>query len=247
MCFCSFVDHYTNLLLQTENKTRQEINSVINFPNHGWLEPLSQLFSDLTDALENNVHIADSFNRFIAEIFPDIFHLSIDGENAMQFTSQYRNCLKRELYAIRPKPFDDKTSKISKALNTAISSVRSFMRAFRQGVDVIDSVQRFALSRNCAGALMRMTYCSECATYTEVKPCTGLCLNVMRGCLVEVRGLDHFYSEFINALHRATLNLHRRMSLEDELHLLPAQVSDAILHAIETSSLYYTQVGFDFL
>lgn len=170
--------------------------------------------------------------------------MSTDGVNAMQFTSEYGDCLKRELYAIRPKPFDDKMQKMSKTLNTALASIRSFLRAFRLGIDVIDSVERFTLSKNCSRALVRMTHCSECATYSEVKPCAGFCLNVMRGCLVEVHGLDHFYSEFIGALHRTTLNVHRRMSLEGELHLLPAQVSDTILHAIETSSLYYTQVCF---
>lgn len=237
-----YYDHYNGLLRQTSNKTRQEINSIIAFSNHNWLQPMTQLFGDLTDALVSNINAAESVNSFLTDIFPDIFSISQEGDNTLQLTNDYRMCVKQELSAILPKPFGDKVQKSFKPLNVAIGAFRSFLRGLRMVLDMVDFVENYALSEKCTSALTRLTYCDDCMGYTSAKPCAGFCLNVLRGCLVEVRGLDHFYNEFINALHRLALNIHRHLSLEGELHLLPAHVSGAILHAIETSSSYYPQI-----
>jgi len=236
-------EHYLRLLQVTMNKTESELESVLLIPKHEWRSALSQMFKDLANSLENEINVASSVDAFFANIFPSVFQLSFDVEHKTELTAEYRNCLNREFGTILPNPFGDTPQKWSKVLNLSLGSVRSFLRALRLVVDVIDSVEKFTLNERCANALTRLTYCSECAGHeTSYKPCAGFCYNVLRGCLVEVHGLDHFYKEFINSVHRTALRVLGNMKVENELNSFPSRVEDAIVIALTTASDYSAQV-----
>ncbi|KAF7656556.1 hypothetical protein LDENG_00039520, partial [Lucifuga dentata] len=79
-----------------------------------------------------------------------------------------------------------------------------------------------------------MQYCSHCRGLTLIRPCTGLCINLMRGCLVGVSELGVPWGNLVELLQRlaatlATSSGHNSM----ELALLAVRnhVNDAILHA----------------
>lgn len=232
-----FLDHFVSLVRHAEIKARHEIRAIS--VSDDWLIPLSRLFANFTDALKSNTNIAERIDNFFIEVFPD-FLVSVSGRtDAKQLTLEYRNCLKHELSAMQPKPFDDHTRKISKSLDAALSPVRSFIKALQLAMDSIETAEKFTLSESCLNALTRLTYCSQCAGYVSVQPCEGLCLNVLRGCLVELRGMEHHYSEFTNALHRAASNLHTHRTLEREMVLLPSRISHALLHSVNASRVHY--------
>ena len=73
---------------------------------------------------------------------------------------------------------------------------------------VIEGILDLPLTEQCQNALMKMTYCSQCAGYDSVEllPCQGLCLNSLRGCLVDFADLEGPIREFTDAL--TNLNSH---------------------------------------
>jgi hypothetical protein len=232
-----FLDHFVGLVRHAEIKTRLEMRAIS--AGDDWLIPLTRLYANFTDALKSNTNIAERIDNFFFSVFPDTL-ISISGNtNAKQPTLEYRNCLKHKLSAMQPKPFHDHTRKISMLLDAALSPVRSFIKALQLAMDSIETAEKFTLSESCVNALTRLTYCSQCSGYVSVQPCEGLCLNVLRGCLVELRGMEHHYSEFTNALHRAASNLHTHRTLEKEMVLLPSRISHALLPSVNTSRVHY--------
>lgn len=79
-----------------------------------------------------------------------------------------------------------------------------------------------------------MQYCSHCRGLTLIRPCTGLCVNVMRGCLVGISELGGPWSSLVVLLQRLASTLatsSNQNSLELALLAVRNQVNDAILHA----------------
>ena len=49
-------------------------------------------------------------------------------------------------------------------------------------------------------SLVKMDMCSSCAGYVSLRSCKGLCLNLLRGCLVDLSDLEDPLSSFSQAL-----------------------------------------------
>ena len=64
--------------------------------------------------------------------------------------------------------------------------------------NVIEGILDLPLTDQCQGALMKMTYCSQCAGYNgDLLPCQGLCMNSLRGCLVD-------FADLVEPIHETT-------------------------------------------
>ncbi|KAL6965978.1 Glypican, partial [Sarracenia purpurea var. burkii] len=85
----------------------------------------------------------------------------------------------------------------------------------------------------CHEALLRMSYCSRCnGLPSTVKPCSGYCLNVMRGCLAQQAGeLDSAWSSFYESVDRLMSVVNRGQSivcLEDLLRSLDSRIHEPV-------------------
>lgn len=91
----------------------------------------------------------------------------------------------------------------------------------------------------CRAALTRMRQCSWCDG-TDAKPCHGLCVNVIRGCLArETAHLDApwtGYYETVDRLVSAVNNGQSSVCLEDLLRTLHSTIAAAIMHAMNHAS-----------
>lgn len=77
--------------------------------------------------------------------------------------------------------------------------------------NVIEGVLDLPLSDQCQSAIMKMTHCSQCAGYSSsLLPCQGLCLNSLRGCLIDLADLVGPVRDFTAALVRLKDNLDSR-------------------------------------
>ena len=77
-----------------------------------------------------------------------------------------------------------------------------YFRALKAMERVVDGVlSQPGLSEECQVSLMRMTDCARCAGFSDsAQSCNGLCLNTMRGCLLDLGDLVAPMQEFSEAL-----------------------------------------------
>jgi len=119
----------------------------------------------------------------------------------------------------------------------SVRSVHDFLRALNLGVEALEvSESAWEKTEECSTALLRMSYCSRCSGFAEVKPCAGYCQNVMRGCLAHLTELDASWNGYVDSLEEHVASSYALNSLvkaEKAIGSLDTQISDAIMHAME--------------
>ncbi|XP_049852534.1 uncharacterized protein LOC126332375 [Schistocerca gregaria] len=93
-------------------------------------------------------------------------------------------------------------------------------------------------------ALVRMSHCWRCrGLHRRVRPCAGLCLNVLRGCLTQrAAELDLPWNGYVEAAERLLAAVQGRAALDDVLCALDARIAEAAAAAVERSATLQPQV-----
>ena len=87
--------------------------------------------------------------------------------------------------------------------------------------NIIEGILDLPLTDQCQSAVMKMTHCAHCAGYNgELLPCQGLCMNSMRGCLVDFPDLVEPIQEFTDAMVNLNNVLEQRYNPWDQITLL---------------------------
>lgn len=116
---------------------------------------------------------------------------------------------------------EDKGEAILIQLNGFLRSFNQTMRylkALRTLDRVILSTVDYFLRPECQASIMKMTHCSSCAGFVAPM-CDGLCLNVMRGCLVDLSDMFESLDNFSVAL----VDLHESISSRNGLFFFWSQ------------------------
>ena len=103
-----------------------------------------------------------------------------------------------------------------------------YMRALYIADHVMETVLSQDLTGSCRNAMLKMTHCSQCATYSSPDTCGSFCLNTMRGCLVELSDLAGPFREFSEAVVRMKDRLE---PIIDQLTLIQVDFFDVIRFA----------------
>ena len=102
---------------------------------------------------------------------------------------------------------------------------------------VIEGVLDLPLTSQCQDALAKMSYCSQCAGYSsDISPCKSLCVNTMRGCLVDLINLVPPFREATVALVRVKNLLEYRYNIWDQIALLNSYFFTTVTQAQTTSA-----------
>ena len=81
-----------------------------------------------------------------------------------------------------------------------------YLRGLHTANQVLKDLVKHTLSSDCQLNLLQLTHCSACSGESSVMPCPSHCINVMRGCLVDIKELSTVYTEFYQIL-KTTSNL----------------------------------------
>ncbi|XP_029684524.1 glypican-5-like [Takifugu rubripes] len=191
------------------------------------------LSGDPVSSLDNAVH------RFYDDLFPLVYQRLLNpgmGHPSPQPSSFHSGTHKHCLRTMRQEvgPFGPHPRLLLSSLSRVLGVGRALSQLLKLAGEVVNATERLTLSRECGRGLVRMQYCSHCRGLTLIRPCTGLCVNIMRGCLMGVSDLGAPWKSLVVLLQRlaatlATSSNHNSM----ELALLAARnhVNDAILHA----------------
>ncbi|XP_075944513.1 glypican-5-like [Anarhichas minor] len=200
-----------------------------------------QLFSDIKRHVSGNSNstLDNTVRRFYNDLFPLVYRRllnpGIGHMSPKSYSSPSNNhddCLRMTRQDVSP--FGPHPRLLVSSLTRALGAGRALSRLLRLAGEVVNATEKATLSRECGRGLVRMQYCSHCRGMTMIRPCTGLCINIMRGCLVGVSELGAPWGSLVVLLQRlaatlATSSNHNSM----ELALLAVRnhVNDAILHA----------------
>lgn len=213
-------------------------------------EPIQNLYRDIRNYID--VHssapekptitpekILSSVSVFFTELFPLAYHHSADI-STKDFSMDYKECLKKSIEIISP--FADIPSQIASSLSKSLEATRMLLQAFHTGSEVLNTTDSLLIGEQstsnaeCHDALVRMTYCPKCQGMTKhTKPCSGYCLNVLRGCIAKyVAELDlpwNGYVEGVENLLGAMKNTNSEAGLSADVVIrnLDTKISAAIM------------------
>uniref|UniRef100_A0A3B3WU74 Uncharacterized protein n=1 Tax=Poecilia mexicana TaxID=48701 RepID=A0A3B3WU74_9TELE len=176
----AFQETFESLVSFTSNLTCSLFDSAYSALASDCRLPVFQLFSDIRRHLSGDAN--SSLNNAVRRFYNDLFPLV------------YRRLLNPGIG--RPSqdvsPFGPHPRLLVGSLSRALGPGRALSRLLRLAGEVVNSTEKVTLSRECGRGLVKMQYCSHCRGLTLIRPCTGLCHNVMKGCLVGVPMLLEF-------------------------------------------------------
>uniref|UniRef100_A0A3B3WU42 Uncharacterized protein n=1 Tax=Poecilia mexicana TaxID=48701 RepID=A0A3B3WU42_9TELE len=237
----AFQETFESLVSFTSNLTCSLFDSAYSALASDCRLPVFQLFSDIRRHLSGdaNSSLNNAVRRFYNDLFPLVYRRLLNpgigrpsATSHLSFLSNHDDCLRMTQQDVSP--FGPHPRLLVGSLSRALGPGRALSRLLRLAGEVVNSTEKVTLSRECGRGLVKMQYCSHCRGLTLIRPCTGLCHNVMKGCLVGVSELGAPWGRLVVLLQRlaatlATSSNHNSM----ELALLAVRnhVNDAILHA----------------
>ncbi|XP_077440444.1 glypican-5-like isoform X1 [Vanacampus margaritifer] len=238
----AYEDTFNSLVSFTSNLTSTLFDSAYSNLASDCRPHVLQLFNVINRHLSGdpNSSLEHAVGSFFNDLFPLVYRRLLNpgiGHTSPQsFSSSsspsHEDCLRMTRQDVSP--FGPHPRLLVSSLSRALGVGRTLSQLLRLAGDVVDATEKATLSRECGRGLVRMQYCSHCRGLTLIRPCTGLCVNVMRGCLVGISELAAPWKSLVILLQRlaatlATSSNHNSM----ELALLAVRnhVNDAILHA----------------
>ncbi|XP_028824979.1 glypican-5b isoform X2 [Denticeps clupeoides] len=191
---------------------------------------VSELFSDLALYLHGyaNVSAERSVHRFYDRLFPLVFR-GLVNPGLSSWSAEGLECLRATRQDVNP--FGSHPRGLAAALARALGPGRAQARALAVGLDVLNATEWLGLARECGRAIVRMQFCPHCRGLTLVRPCGGLCLNVMRGCLAGLSELDGPWRRYVATMEEMGAALAGGHELELTLLAIREKINDAILYA----------------
>uniref|UniRef100_A0A8C6V5D7 Uncharacterized protein n=1 Tax=Neogobius melanostomus TaxID=47308 RepID=A0A8C6V5D7_9GOBI len=155
-------------------------------------------------------------NRFYDDLFPLVYRRHFSSS----VHSGHDDCLRMTRQDVSP--FGPHPRLLVSSLSRALGLGRALSRLLKLAGEVINATEKASLSRECGRSLVKMHYCSHCRGLTLIRPCTGLCVNVMRGCLVSARFMRHpccsmFFHSFLPSFREFESSIQRYQWFFSEL------------------------------
>lgn len=184
---------FKSLVSFTSNLTCSLFDSAYSALASDCRPPVFQLFSDIRGHLSGDANspLNNAVRRFYNDLFPLVYRRLLNpgiGHTSAiyhsSFSTHYDDCLRMTQQDVNP--FGPHPRLLINSLSRALRPGRAMSRLLRLAGEVVNSTEKVTLSRECGRGLVKMQYCSHCRGLTLIRPCTGLCNNVMRGCLVSV-------------------------------------------------------------
>ncbi|XP_041343028.1 glypican-5-like isoform X1 [Pyrgilauda ruficollis] len=225
----AFQEAFESLLRFAENRTSSLFETAYRPMAKEAAEPVKELFTDISlYILGAETTVESAVLRFFDSLFPLVYSRLINP-GITDLSEDYTECLRLTRQDINP--FGHYSKNMVTELSKSLWASRMLSQALSLGIEVINSTEHAALSKECSRALVKMQYCPHCQGLTLIRPCVGYCLNVMRGCLASVAELDAQWREFISTLEYLTNEMAASHELETALAGIWSSVNEAILHA----------------
>uniref|UniRef100_A0A8C3SN94 Glypican 5 n=1 Tax=Chelydra serpentina TaxID=8475 RepID=A0A8C3SN94_CHESE len=225
----AFQEAFESLLRFAENHTTSLFETAYRAMAKEAAEPVKELFTDLSlYILGAETTVENAVLRFFDSLFPFVYSRLINP-GIIDLSEEYTECLRLTRQDINP--FGRYSKEVVTELSKSLWASRMLNQALNMGIEVINTTEHAAITKECSKALVKMQYCPHCQGLTLIRPCMGYCLNVMRGCLASVSELDTQWREYISTLEYLTNEMAGSHDLELALLGIRNSINEAILHA----------------
>ncbi|KFV04551.1 Glypican-5, partial [Pterocles gutturalis] len=225
----AFQEAFESLLRFAENRTSSLFETAYRPMAKEAAEPVKELFTDISlYILGAETTVESAVLRFFDSLFPLVYSRLINP-GITDLSEDYMECLRLTRQDINP--FGRYSKNMVTELSKSLWASRMLSQALSLGIEVINTTEHAALTKECSRALVKMQYCPHCQGLTLIRPCVGYCLNVMRGCLASVSELDAQWREYISTLEYLTNEMAASHDLEIALTGIRNSINEAILHA----------------
>ncbi|XP_069720973.1 glypican-5-like isoform X3 [Phaenicophaeus curvirostris] len=225
----AFQEAFESLLHSAENRTSSLFETAYRPVAKEAAAPVKELFTDISlYILCAETTVESAVLRFFDSLFPLVFSRLINP-GITELSEDYTECLRLMRQDINP--FGHYSKNMVTELSKYLWASRMLSQALSLGIEVINTTEHAALTKECSKALVKMQYCPHCQGLTLIRPCVGYCLNVMRGCLASVSELDAHWREYISTLEYLTNEKAASHDLEIAVMGIQNSINEAILHA----------------
>jgi dally-like protein len=207
-----------------------------------------------------DLNLEESVTTFFASLFPLVYHHAVNP-HLRDFSSDYKSCLRATISEIQP--FGDIPRQVALGISKTMEATRVLLQALNLGAEVLNNTDTLLMTDSidvsgaqwseCHTALLRMSYCPMCQGLTRpgLKPCSGYCLNVLRGCLTQhASELDLPWNGFVEATERLVVAVRGHdvdsavaLNVEEVIRSLDTRISEAIMYAMENGPSLERKVG----
>jgi len=190
----------------------------------------SDVFIDFFKDLESyydqgQVDLDSALNRFFTSLYQRMFTVY----NAQyKFDSRYLTCVSQTMKSLQP--FGDVPQKLNQQLRRSFVATRTFNQALINGKYILNRIVKIQPRDRCVRALTKMSSCPACEGFTEIKPCSGYCVNVMKGCLAYHTEFGRSWDKFLENLRELAARLNGPYDIEDVVDPIGVKISEAIMN-----------------
>ena len=245
-------DQFVLLVREAENRTSSLLAAeFIQLPLEARRGPLESFFQDLTAYVkQREVDLHDTVATLFNELFPPVVQYLLTDANRLDMDDEYRECLMTARQSLIPRPFGEAPNNLAVELTNGLGLARLFVEAIGVGVETINTTAHLSWDLPCQRAVTRLTYCAHCSGDEEAlnaRPCAATCRAILRGCLGGVIQLGPHWDDYIEAVNAVTAATVNNVDIAGATARIPAHISEAVMHAMQSAHKYYGKVGDVFL
>jgi len=245
---CSlFSGNYKELVRQTLNRTSTGLSEWFGVLESDYRPIVHSLFSDIEEMVSlKHVIIETSVNRLYDHMFPVMYKTVIYKGTPESWTHHYTHCISKQATALRSQAYGDMPQKVARKLNSFLSQGYAYMQALNVILETLNTTDNLILDDQCRNATTRLQYCSHCRGLTEVKPCAGYCLDVMRGCLAGIAEIGPEWNDILTTVEGLVREMSDQ-SLDDLFQSLSMDILNSMFRFSQVEDDLASKVGHWFL
>lgn len=189
----------------------------------------------------NTCEIGLEFNKLFFKVFLTVLdgNPAVNDEVYPKDDHEFNACM----YNYYESVMEDQIHVRFIALTRSFNRTLYYLRALDTAEEFLRTVLELELTPQCRQALLRSSYCAQCSGLpSSVRPCQSLCLNTLRGCLVDYSDLYEPYRKFADATVDMKKYLDKIVNPFTHIDQLTTGFLNLIQDILDQSITYHRQV-----
>jgi len=190
----------------------------------------TEFFKDLERYYQyGNIDLEEALRKFFSQLYQRMFTVL---NSQYSFDGTYLECVSKNMKKLQP--FGDVPKKLTLQLRRSFVATRTFSQALQEGKKILAKIMEIPPRDKCVEALTKMTSCPACQGLPAIRPCSGYCQNVMKGCLAYHTELSDSWDKYIDNLISVGERLNGPFNIETVVEPIDIKISDAIMNFQES-------------
>ncbi|XP_028405608.1 glypican-6-like [Dendronephthya gigantea] len=166
--------------------------------------------------------ISDIVDDFFKEVLKRMYLFTQGGTSEIDV-----NCIPLTYDSIQP--FGVIPRRIIPRLERSITAARTLIHSLHLGKQVVTKLSDdIWFSNECWKSITKMSQCSLCAGYSNLRPCAGHCIDVFTQCFSALNEMEHVWDEYLSVLDDLSYKLTTEYDFDAVTGELPSDISQGI-------------------